>query len=79
MNRIEFDARAFRVALAGSEFASPGALAKACRLSESYLRQVRAGRVPSAAVRAVLAAALAVDERILWSPAADAPAFKELT
>lgn len=66
MNAADFDRRAMRVAMALRGIRSVARLGRLARVSESYMRQIANGLVPSADARARIAETLRVDEARLW-------------
>jgi hypothetical protein len=63
---VVFDRRAMRVAMVLRGVRSVARLGRLSRVSESYMRQIANGLVPSAEVRARIAATLGLDDAQLW-------------
>lgn len=65
---IALEPHRFRVALATAGYRSVAQLARSLSLSESYLRQIAHGLVPSVHVRQRISDALHVEASALWRP-----------
>jgi hypothetical protein len=65
---LTLDARALRIAMAAAGLRSVSALGRKAKLSESYIRQIVGGYIPSPDVRERIAKVLHVAVSDVWPP-----------